>query len=522
MGKEISKSALTMAKAVAVFAALVLALVVLAAGSPKTAWAEWPNTATITLKTASGDTSMGWVGFSPSEHEAVAEREYHIGEECTVYCTPAPGYSFFWGGIGYNGQGFSYDNPLTFTVQGDFEFVPVFVNRDDSIHYVNVDYYVPSTSGGNHLYWHNETILPGEIYVLPECTFECVDEYKTFNAWLVSILSSDRTRVATSFSAAPGTALPLEGVPEGDIRITPMWKQAEDWCHITFASGDGARFNYAEFENVYVKKGSTYTLPDFGYNHGDYRFVGWDAGNPGDEIVVRGDMTITAKWEPVVQSTKRRLTVITNDSQGSVRCRYNRATDYSGQGIEVAGGIAVPVGETVELWGSGTAKRTVLSMSSDQVQLTQWSSRYSFVMPDEDVTVSVEFGPLPVRCLFLDGGGSGQMEERRIPYGTEFVMPECAYTPPPGKVFDGWAVSYRSWGAEYSRYEPGDVVIPGLSEGMAYVSGNGFVTAPLWKDAAHDHVVERAAGVEPGCDTPGYEPYWKCSICGKQIGRAHV
>ena len=67
---------------------------------------------------------------------------------------------------------------------------------------------------------------------------------------------------------------------------------------------------------------------------------------------------------------------------------------------------------------------------------------------------------------FAPGEGSGRMEDVTVETGTEYVLPECAFTAPDGKVFDKWQIGE-------TLYEAGDKIT--VTEDM--------VVTAVWKDA---------------------------------------
>ncbi len=59
-----------------------------------------------------------------------------------------------------------------------------------------------------------------------------------------------------------------------------------------------------------------------------------------------------------------------------------------------------------------------------------------------DTTLTAQWKKLPVPCTvsFDPDGGSGEMESLTVETGGSVVLPECAFTPPEGMEFDGWAL----------------------------------------------------------------------------------
>ena len=68
------------------------------------------------------------------------------------------------------------------------------------------------------------------------------------------------------------------------------------------------------------------------------------------------------------------------------------------------------------------------------------SCRYSFIMPEADVTVSGVFAQIVCAVSFDANGGTGKMAADAVDEGAEYVLPACGFAAPEGQRFDGWLV----------------------------------------------------------------------------------
>ena len=475
-----------------------------------TAFADWPNTATITIRTPSGDTCRGWVGFSPSEHLAYAEREFAIGENCTIYCGAADGYQLKWWASARDFHGFSYDNPYTFEVGGDFTLIPIFLARNDTTRYVVS--VIPNHAIGTDGVWEHYFPLPaGSVYVLPECEYPPPKEGLVFDAWGIG---SDRNYVTNDYYALPGETITVDT----DIYIRATWKQSEEYCKVTY--GD----HYPD----YTPKGALYTLPSVVNTLGRGALVEkgrwfsrWNLGKPGDAVLIEEDTTLEAVWVYDGEPGLVTLHLEPDDSNHPISVTPAEGGSYP-TARKGSATYTVPAGAEVVLMlvDVDVAFRAVTDDGIADLSVTP--RRVSFTMPDHDASIAIALRPADIAIKFESGGGTGEMADTTALLGEGFVIPDCAFTPPPGKAFSAWAYSYHRWGDDYLTCSPGDVIVfPSTINGnLVLGSDRWIVFAPIWKDAVHDHVLESVAGVESTCDTPGREACWKCTICGKLFSDA--
>ena len=72
-------------------------------------------------------------------------------------------------------------------------------------------------------------------------------------------------------------------------------------------------------------------------------------------------------------------------------------------------------------------------------------------------------GPVPPEqrtcaMMFDANGGTGEMEPVVVNYGTQYVLPDCTFTPPEGKTFIGWGVDGSEYAEPPKIYEPGEAI----------------------------------------------------------------
>ena len=100
---------------------------------------------------------------------------------------------------------------------------------------------------------------------------------------------------------------------------------------------------------------------------------------------------------------------------------------------------------------------------------------------------------------FDANGGSGRMKDVTVEAG-EYTLPECTFTAPEDKAFDGWL-------AGSDTYDPGDKIT---------VEADTTVTAQ-WKDVppVHVHTLELKEAKQVGCTEEGNTAYYVCTGCGR-------
>ena len=104
------------------------------------------------------------------------------------------------------------------------------------------------------------------------------------------------------------------------------------------------------------------------------------------------------------------------------------------------------------------------------------------------------------RIIFDANGGTGTMEDVILTGTNKYTLPDCTFSAPEGKMFDGWSFD-------------GEVWWPGNEIGL---QGTPTTVTALWADLPYDHIcnAEKVDKVEPTETTPGKEAYYVCPGCG--------
>lgn len=126
----------------------------------------------------------------------------------------------------------------------------------------------------------SQNVNEGSEFTLPECTFVAPTN-QVFKCWSVN-----------NEEKAVGDKI----VINADVVVKAIWKGIPQTISFNANGGTGT------MANVTVDKGSQYTLPECGFNAPEGKEfqcwkVGDDSYNPGDKIVVNGDISVSANWQ---------------------------------------------------------------------------------------------------------------------------------------------------------------------------------------------------------------------------------
>ena len=203
-----------------------------------------------------------------------------------------------------------------------------------------------------------------------------------------------------------------------NIHVDPSWS-------ICFDAGGGS----GSMDTVYVKQGESYTLPECKFTRPRYKFIGWDKGQPGDEITVNEDMTLTAQWEQRIIE----VTYQANGGGGSM----TPVTLGVGESLKLpACAFTPPAGKQFYRWHiigelDGTTQRIfkendTVKPKTDLVIEAMWEDA-----PPESCTIT-----------FLAGDhGDGTMTAVTVPYNSEYILPDAGFTAEEGYRFLYWNVT---------------------------------------------------------------------------------
>ena len=290
--------------------------------------------------------------------------------------------------------------------------------------------------------------------------------------------------------------------------------------------------------DFFVEDGAECTLPECPFTREGYVFSGWIVSDPSDSLeimapstvfVPKNHMYLYAVWELSGQVDGHSLTLLSNIPQciilnGEPVCGAGSFVFKEGDSIVVT---AEPTGEGVGLYSVEATGIEIEQTDSleylydrggDGVDERFPYPGIRFDMPDHDVVITIVYN-YGLRTITFDAnGGSGEMEQL-VFRGDTLTLPDCAFTPPEGMVFDGWLLPF-----------PGDPVAqPGVS--FSFIALRLDIKA-VWKDdpdykpepdnpETHTHDLVAVKATDPTCDAPGHETYWKCSGCGKLFADAN-
>ena len=325
-------------------------------------------------------------------------------------------------------------------------------------------------------------------YTLPTCTFTA-PEGKEFAGWKVN---------GEGELLQPGDKINVDSA----ITLVACWKEQGTEPEpvkytISFDDNGGS----GTMINVIVDENETYTLPDCGFTAPENQeFVGWKVNDdeslrqPGYEITVTGNVTITAMWkdkEVVPQPTY----TVSFDANGGTGTMAD-VPEISGEYTLPANGFTAPEGQGFAGWkinGEGDLLQPgdSIEVSSNVVLVAQW----------EDIIYH--------SVTFNVNGGTGEQDNdgSLIPDGSSFELPECTLTAPEGKEFDYWEV-------DGGTYNPGDFITMDSDKTIKAV----------WKDKAVDPVDPEPVTPTPsdGGETTPEQPAKKKGCGGSVIAASSL
>lgn len=129
---------------------------------------------------------------------------------------------------------------------------------------------------------------------------------------------------------------------------------------------------------------------------------------------------------------------------------------------------------TLELAFSGTAQAGSLSITIETAAGLVDDSGVAMSLVVPQITIS----DLPYTVTFEANGGSGAIASQTVAVGDSFTFPNCTFTPPAGKLFQGWHLD-----GDAQLHNEGDTLI--LSQ--LITSTREVVVTSLWRDALTVH-----------------------------------
>lgn len=174
-----------------------------------------------------------------------------------------------------------------------------------------------------------QVVMEEGKYTLPECTFTA-PAGKQFKAWLVSGRERD-----------PGYAMTVRE----NMTLTAVWEDIPAVTYkVTFASGGGTgTMKVVETSGEYALPKNGFTAPS------GKQFKCWKVNGaqkqPGDQIVVTANTTITAEWENVPVTTYK-VTFAAGGGKGVMKA----ATDIAGSYTLPECDFSAPTGQRFKCW----------------------------------------------------------------------------------------------------------------------------------------------------------------------------
>ena len=359
--------------------------------------------------------SLNGHGSNPPASQTVAEGN------------PAKDPSFSQTSVGKKFDGWYEDKECTKKYTFD---KPVEKNTVLYAKWVDVDYtvtYSPSDGGTGTMDGAVQSY--GDAYTVKDCEFT-PNPGKAFLYWSVTDIGN---------GVKPGTEITIYR----DTTIAARWRQA-----IVSFDKNGGSGTMNSYTIPSTNTEGTYTLPDCTFTAPENMvFDKWDLGNPGDEVVIKGDTKLKAIWKTkmytvsfVLQGggsgTMQSVQVASGSLYTLPECKFTPPTDkvFNKWAYLQDGWHYMPAGSTVKITGN-------LELS------TLW--RVS-----DSVTHTVSFEP---------NGGSGQMNSITVHHGEQISLPDNAFLAP-GHVDGVQDEKYFAyWG---SGYAPGYVIT--VNEDMTF------------------------------------------------------
>ncbi len=284
-------------------------------------------------------------------------------------------------------------------------------------------------------------------------------------------LSEDNTAFESTYTVAAGSDFVL---PEGnDYDYFNFTNRFSEWRYNgqSYAPGDAVTVNsditigamydkayYVTIKSIGMTNG-TVTADKNMATEGEWVVVSPqpDDGYQVDSVTISGDVYTTDGYdnyyEKLSPGEDGRYSFRMPAGKMNVSAEFTKAPNYITIG-EVENGTVTSdkaeaeAGETVTITavqdhGYYLDQLHCKATDGTRIDLTMVDdNHFTFVMPDMSVNVSAEFEPFEYMVTFAKGDDSaaGDMEYVSVPYDTDYVLPDCGFTAPDGKVFSGWTV----------------------------------------------------------------------------------
>ena len=197
-------------------------------------------------------------------------------------------------------------------------------------------------------------------------------------------------------------------------------------------------------DTAYIAMGSSYKLPECTFTPpANKQFKNWKIGSsyydPGNSVIVSGDITVYAQWENITYCT---VSFRPNGASGSM------------ESVQVAKRSSYTLPECTFKPMQSQVFYSWLEEGTNHY----YTAGYTVTIT-KDTTFIPQWKERTVRALtFMPYGGTGKMETITANKDAYVTLPECAFTPPEGKIFDGWKVGTVENGYIGTNYQPGERV----------------------------------------------------------------
>ena len=241
-------------------------------------------------------------------------------------------------------------------------------------------------------------------------------------------------------------------VVTGDVVLYAQWRQVEDPYDVLYNANGGT----GSHSDTGIPGGTVYTVltpQEAGITRPGYSFTGWNtapdgsatAYQPGDTIVITGDVTLYAQWTRIEDP----YDVLYNANGGT---GSHSDTGIPGGTVYTVltpqeAGITRP-GYTFTGWNTAPDGSAAAYQPGDTIVITGDVVLYAQWTQIED----------PYDVLYNANGGTGSHSDTGIPGGTVYTVltPQEAGISRPGYSFAGWNTAPDG---SATAYQPGDTIV---------------------------------------------------------------
>ena len=244
-----------------------------------------------------------------------------------------------------------------------------------------------------------------------------------------------------------GSAFTDKTIVNGNTTVYAMW--TPEARTVTYKAGQGTGQDVVVdtvYDAHHITMGNTFTAPV------GYSFNGWnteaDGGGtsyaPSVEIIVKSNVELYAQWK----ANQYKVTYKANGGAGQdveVPVVYNQTYTI------VANTFTAPAGHTFGGWNTAAAGNGTSYAVNAQITIT------------DNVVLYARWTGNPHTVTYKANGGTNADVVDNVAYNAEYTIKSNSFTPPSGKVFDGWNTSESGSGTSYSAGSritiSGDVVL---------------------------------------------------------------